>query len=207
MTEIANQANPWFSMWLKPRETIQAIVNRDPTFMVIPLAILSGISQTLDKASTKSLGDSFSLPGIFAFAIVVGVLSGIAGLYIFGYLLKITGKWLGGVSDMANIRAALAWSSVPVIWALLLWVPELLIFGKDLFTSSAPSIAARPVTYFGFLAIELIAAIWGVVIFCKALGQVQVFSAWRALGSAALAGLIIAVPIVLLVLLLASGIK
>jgi hypothetical protein len=172
----------------------------------MPLAVLAGISQVLDKASTRSLGDSMELPAIFIFASVAGALSGIASLYVFSYLLKISGKWLGGQSSTVNIRAAVAWSSVPIIWALLLWVPELLIFGKDLFTTDAPSITARPMVYFGFLALELVAAIWGAVVFCKALGQVQAFSAWRALSSAVLAILIVALPILLLALLIV-GIK
>ncbi|MGY0653103.1 YIP1 family protein [Luteimonas sp. A537] len=185
-------------MWSRPRETIQSIVSRDPTHLVVPLAALSGISEALDKASTKSLGDSMELPAIFALAIVAGAISGVVGLYILCYLLKLSGRWLGGKSSSVNIRAATAWSSVPIIWALLLWVPELLIFGKDLFTTAAPSITARPAVYFGFLGVELAIAIWGVVVFCKALGQVQAFSAWRALGSAVLAFFIVALPILLL---------
>jgi hypothetical protein len=201
MTELATQPRPWFSMWSRPRATIQSIVSRDPTHSVVPLAALSGISEALDKASTKSLGDSMDLPAIFVFAVVAGAISGVIGLYIFGYLLRISGKWLGGQSSSVNIRAAVAWSSVPIIWALVLWVPELLLFGKDLFTTAAPSITARPVVYFGFLSVELVVGIWSIVIFCKALGQVQAFSAWRALSSAVLAILIVALPILLLVLL------
>ena len=201
MTHVATQTNPWFSIWTKPRETIQSIVNRNPEYLVIPLAALAGVSEALDKASTKSVGDSLSLPGVFLLAVVAGSISGIIGLYIFGYLLKVTGKWLGGQSDAQNIRTAIAWSSVPVIWALLLWVPELLIFGNDLFTSPTPRVEAHPYVYFGFLGVELVIAIWSLMIFFKCLGQVQGFSAWRGLGSAVLALVLVLVPFLLLALI------
>lgn len=202
MTEFPAQPNPWFTIWTRPRATIQSIVSRDPTYLVIPLAALSGVSHTLDRASTKNLGDSFGLPALFAFSIVMGIISGIVGLYLFGFLLRVTGKWLGGQGSPVNIRAAIAWSSVPIVWALLLWVPELLVFGKDLFTTIAPSIADRPMVYLGFVSLELVAAIWGGVVLCKTLGQVQGFSAWRALGSLALAVLMFTAAILLMVVLL-----
>ena len=204
MNNAVKQPNPWFAMWLKPRETIQSIVNRNPTHLVIPLAIAVGISKSLDRASIKSLGDSFELPTLLAFCVVAGILFGIAGLYIFSYLLKITGNWFGGQSNLVNIRSALAWSSVPTVWALLLWVPQLIIFGKDLFTSSAPRIAEFPYVYFGFVTIESLIAIWGLVVFCKALGQVQKFSVWLALVSVVLSMLTITLPLLLLTYLLVS---
>lgn len=202
MTESAVAANPWFSMWLRPRETIQSIVSRDPTHLVLLLAMLSGISQALGKASTKNLGDSMALPAIFVVVAVAGSIGGIVGLYVFSYLLKISGTWLGGHSSLVDIRAAAAWSSVPIIWAMLLWVPELLIFGKDLFTADMASVEARPVVFFAFMGVEVVIGIWSWVTFCKALGQMQGFSAWRALGSAVLAILIVALPILLLLLAL-----
>ena len=53
---------------------------------------------------------------------------------------------------------------------------------------------------FGFAAIEISIGIWAFVVFLKCLGQVQCFSAWKALGNVVLAGLVIIIPIVVIVL-------
>lgn len=104
--------------------------------------------------------------------------------------------WRTGESE--QVRAAIAWSSVPLIWALLLWIPELVLFGQDLFTSSTPRLDANPllaVALIGFGLVELTIGIWAIVVFLKCLGQVQGFSAWRALGNALLAFLIFSRPL------------
>ena len=190
--------NPWLSMWTRPRATIQSIIERDPERSVILLAAPSGISQALDKASTKDAGDTYPLGAVLMFSIMGGVISGIITLYIGGFLLKHTGRWLGGNGSGVNVRAAIAWSSVPVAWGLLIWIPELVIFGEGLFTSSAESIAANQTLYFSFLAVEFAIAIWALVLMFKSLGQVHGFSAWRALGSSVIAICVVVVPLLLI---------
>ncbi len=106
---------------------------------------------------------------------------------------------------MEQVRAAIAWSSVPLIWALPLWIPELALFGQDLFTKATPRLDANPllaVALIGFGLVELIIGIWAIVVFLKCLGQVQGFSAWRALGNALLAFLIVFTVILIPILLI-----
>ena len=194
-------------MWLKPRETIQSIVDHNPKQSVLLLASLFGISKVLDKASFNNAADTTSLSGIFAIAIVGGSIYGIVSLYIGSFLIKHTGHWLGGKSNSENVRAAIAWSSVPVAWALLLWIPELAIFGKDLFTSTTPTMVAHPYLAKSLLAIELAIditiTIWTLVLLFRSLGQVHGFSAWKALGACLVAAPLFVVPILGFVLLVA----
>jgi hypothetical protein len=49
--------------------------------------------------------------------------------------------------------------------------------------------------------IELVLGIWSFVAVVKCLAEVQRFSAWRALGSIFLVGVLIAVPVVMLILI------
>lgn len=195
--------NPWISMWVKPRATIQKIVDTNPDHLVMVLAAISGFARVLDRASMKSLGDKYEWPIIFLIAAFLGPIGGIISLYIGGALIRWAGRWIGGSASTQNIQAALAWSSVPIVWALMLWIPELALFGQELFTTETPNIDASTVltfALFGFSAIELTIGIWTMVVFLKCLGQVQGFSAWKALGNVVLAGLVIIVPIVLVVL-------
>ena len=46
---------------------------------------------------------------------------------------------------------------------------------------------------------EVVGGIWTLVVYLKSLGQVQGFSAWKALGNSCLAGLVIIVPVAILV--------
>ncbi len=193
--------NPWISMWVEPRETIQQIISSNPTRTVLLLAALSGFGSALDKASIKSMGDTFELPIIFSIAAIAGPIGGILSLYLGGALVRWTGTWIGGVASSQNIRAALAWSSVPLIWALLIWIPELALIGDELFTSETPRMDASDTLLLAFLGlslIELVIAIWTLVVLLKSLGQVQGFSAWRALGNLLLSVLVIAVPILII---------
>jgi hypothetical protein len=87
---------------------------------------------------------------------------------------------------------------------MLLWVPELLLFGEELFTEATPRLDADPglqALLLAFVAAELLAVLWAFVLFLKCLGQVQDFSAWRALLNLLLPGVLIAVAIGLVVTL------
>ena len=194
--------NPWFSMWTKPRATIQEIVDRDPEHLVLALAAVAGFSGFLDRAAMRSMGDDFQWPTLVLIGAIVGPISGIVGLYLFGWLLRWTGDWIGGRASSREIRTAMAWSSVPIVWALVLWVPELALFGQELFTTETPRIDSNTnllVLFVLFGLVEMTVGIWAIVVFLKSLGQVQGFSAWKALGNSALAGLVILIPLLLVV--------
>jgi hypothetical protein len=169
---------------------------------VLAIAAVAGIGQTLNNASAKALGDHLDTVTIFVVALILGPLGGLLSLYVGGALLRWTGRWIGGGASQGEIRAALAWSSVPFVWSMLLWIPELLLFGGELFTTATPRMDGDPtlaLALLGFFVIELVIIVWTLVVYLKCLGQVQGFSAWRALGNSMLAGLVVVVPIALLV--------
>lgn len=201
-TDETPKLNPWTAIWTKPRATIQQIVDTDPTHWVLPLGALAGISSTLDQASIKSLGDQFNLPEILGIAIIGGILVGILMLFISGALLRLTGKWLGGVATQQQIRAAIAWSSVPLVFSMLLWIPQYALVGNELFTTETPILNSNPtllLATLGFMVLELVLAIWGLVIFLKCLGQVQKLSVWKALANAIITLALVLISIILVV--------
>jgi hypothetical protein len=166
--------------------------------MVLVLTSLAGLGYMLDNASSMSIGDKIAWPAILFFAALGGPIYGVVSLYLGGALLRWTGRWIGGRGTPQHIEAALAWSSVPLVWGLGLWLIELPLFGQDLFTTETPRIDERQFLQSAFIAIisiEKVIAVWAFIVFLKCLGQVQGFSAWRALGNAALAWGIIFVPL------------
>jgi hypothetical protein len=193
--------NPWFSIWTKPRATMQQIIETNPTGFVLLLAAVSGYGEALNQASINGAGDQLAWPLILVLAGIFGPIGGVIGLYLMGFIMHWTGRWIGGQASPQQLRAALAWASVPMIWCLLIWIPELMLFGQELFTSTEPNIESDPFLLsaaVGFGILETIIAVWAFIVCLHCLGQVQGFSAWRALANTVLAGLVVLGPILIL---------
>ena len=194
--------NPWFSMWLHPRRTIRRIVETNPDRLVLLLAAVGGIVEALINASSDSKGENMSLQAILLTALIGGPLMGVIGLWLGGALLRWTGGWIGGQADSRRIRATLAWANVPLVWSLLLWIPALLLFGAELFATATPILDASTMLSGLYMVFSFgigIVSIWAFVVFLHALGEVQGFSAWKALGNSILAGLVVLVPLLAIV--------
>lgn len=202
---LGRGATPFFTMWTRPRRTMRATLDTDPRRLVIPLAALAGFGNSLDNASGRSLGDGNNLP-VWAIVLLCAVLGGVGGIltvYAGGFLMRWTGRWLGGRASAVEVRSALAWSSVPLIFSLVLWIPELALLGRENFTTPMPTLDANPllfVPYSLLVLLEVAIGIWSLVVFLKALGEAHGFSAWRALGASVIAALLVVVPILAVVL-------
>ncbi len=190
--------NPWATIWTRPRATIRRIVETDVRYQVTFLAILSGALIWLERRwSNPSTAAAF--PMLVVIAVIVGAILGIVELYINGALLKWAGAALGGVGSYAEVRAALAWSRVPVIvafsigiLAILLGTDGPMLGGDGEFSNSGASVTLLH----GALVL------WGFVVMLKCIGEVHRFSVWRALGSILLIVLAIASVLVAMMLLL-----
>jgi len=199
--------NPWLSIWRQPRATIQQIVDTDLSKHVALFAAGAGFFSSLDRASMRSLGDDYPWLVIVGISAILGPVGGLIFLYLFGALLKWTGRWLGGQAALDGIHAAIGWACWTAICAGLVWIPELALFGEEMFTTQTPRIDSDPWLAIALVAmsvLELAMGIWIVVIFCKCLGQVQRFSAWKALGNSALAFLVLFAPFIAIGIVFAS---
>jgi Yip1 domain len=196
--------NPFLTIWTRPRATIRGIVDTNPFLHVIPLALVRGIVQTIDRAVQQNAGVALSLPTILALAVFLGPLGGLIGLFVGGWFTRTSGRWLGGSATPEQVRAAIAWSSVPDLATIPILMIQIGLFGREMFTLQKPTIWSDPLhgailVVSGLL--EAVLGIWSFVILLKCVGEVQGFSAWRALGSFILIGVIIIVPIMLLLVL------
>ncbi len=188
MDNSENQAlNPWISIWIKPRLTIQRIVDSNPKYMVHVLASVYGFIGLLNAMGESGVGDHLEWPVIFIAAAPLGVLYGLIVTYITGALIYWTGKWIHGKATFQEVLAAIAWSYVPIIWTLLLLIPELAILGQEFFTTASPTIESGPfsvrVLLYSYESLKIIIIFWSIFVTLQCLGQVQGFSAWKALGN------------------------
>jgi len=192
---------PWFSIWVKPRKTIRQILDRNPAQFVLLLSALSGIYRFLEQAAKRSLGDHFSLLGILILSVIAGSLIGMISVYISAAFFRWVGSWLGGTATSAEVRCAIAWSSVPDVVQIIIFCPVIILVGRDYFTSSADWItpwAALLILAIG--AIGMILFIWRGMIFVSVLAEVHQFSFWKGLLTAVLGLLIVIIPVGLLLI-------
>jgi len=197
-----SKENPFFTIWTRPRATIRGIVNINPAYLVILLTIASGIVQALNDAVRINAGDNLSLQAVLVTALVRGSIGGLIFLYVGAWFVGLSSSWLGGRADSGEVRAAMAWSSVPIVATIPIWLIQLAVAGREMFTTEMPNVVANPALSVFMIVttvIEVLLAIWSFVLFLKTLGEVQGFSAWRALASLFLIMVIVLVPIVLLV--------
>ena len=148
--------------------------------MIILLACFAGFSEILVSASRFNLGDHISIPLIFVFAVLLGPVIGVTGLLVAALLLRWTGTWLGGKTTYSMVRAAIAWSFVPVICYSVLWIPQYLLLGSVLFESRVVLYGSKAhLIIVGFNVFRLIIVIWSVVIFLNCLSEVQKLPVWK----------------------------
>lgn len=203
--EAPKPSNPWLDIWIRPRATIRSIVAYDPDYKVNLIVGLVGILTVLDKASNKNLGDKISLSSILFIAIIFGPIFNIIRLHIMSGLISWTGSKIGGQAQSREIRTALAWSEVPNllafgIWAIYLALVGDMMFKDDMVFETDAEVKTAEFVLLGGYTVATFLGLWCLVIKLKALGEVQGFSAIRALGNLILASLVIVIPILCLAL-------
>lgn len=193
-----SEENLLFTIWFKPKSTLEYILKFCPDKFVIPLLILGGISRAFDQASNKNYGDSQSLFSVIFLAIIGGGLFGWISYYLYIWLLDVSGKWLQGKGSFSELKTITAWSLVPSIFSLVFLIPEIIIFGIDLFRSEmsgANGIKESILYILGLL--EFTCGIWTLVIFIKGVSIVQDFSTSKSILNAIL-------PLFMLLILILS---
>jgi hypothetical protein len=192
--------NPWISMLTKPRQTIRQIIVTNPEQGVILLALLSGLA-SIDAERIQRMGRELPVGIVVALYVVFAPLLSLLGLYIGGALMRWTGSWLGGTAESREVRAALAWGNVPMIYVIPAVLAQVaLIVARP----NALEDASLSVVFLILGVIEFAAAIWGMIVMSKALGEVHGFSAWRGFSTMLLGILIVVAPIIVIVMFIAA---
>ena len=115
----SHQINPWGKLWIHPRTTLRAILDTNPYRIIIWLALVGGMVSSLSwlavfwmRTPHRAIYHNY-LPYIGL--IVLGGLVGIFYLYLGGWLLKVTGSWLGGKGRFTDVKCAVGWANYPYI--------------------------------------------------------------------------------------------
>lgn len=163
------------------------VVASSPKYLIFTLAVLTGVAEVVGNAGYFAFGETFGTPLTILLVLVTGSILGVLALYVGGTLLQWSGRWLGGQASLDEIQIALAWSTVPRIATLPILLLAILLNDQGLVAFG---------TY--VLPIIILLDFWSVVLLVICLGELQRFSALKALGSIALAVLCILLPIAII---------
>jgi signal peptidase I len=105
------------------------------------------------------------------FVIAAGVF-GIVWLYPSALILSWIGRWLGGGASTLQLRAVLAWSTVPTILGFLI----------ALAISFALEASGRADAWGGRLLVAMVFELWSIIVFLLMLAGVQHFGLWRTIA-------------------------
>jgi hypothetical protein len=202
--DAAQSGSPYLGIWTAPRATIRQIVDTNPRYRVIFLIVLGtevavagGLLIGMPKGS-QELGTSLSPETaqyvwrlLLVAMLVVGPLFAVISLYASGALMRWAGAMLGGTADSVQVRAAIAWSSIPSIAGAAVNVLGLAfgVIGVPVQPQKFEGLRTVAAQFNGLSVILAILAIWGAVIWLKCLGEVHGFSAWKALGASLIGAL------------------
>lgn len=191
-------------IWTAPREVFKYINDHNYDKYVKLLLILSGISSFFDRASMKNFGDSMSLWAVIAICIIGGGLLGWISTYIYAALMNWTGKWLNGEGNTTSILQMLSYAMIPSIFSMVFLIPQIFIYGNDLFQSdgdiSSASLASNVVVY-SLMFLEFIVGVLTFVLFVIGTSEVQKLSIGKAVLNVLLPVFVIIIPIGLIFLL------
>lgn len=188
--------NPWISIWTSPRKTIAHIVSQNPKRGLWLLAAIYGFLSLLNGFQSSALGNAAHAILIIILAIIFSPVWGMIIFGIWSWVVYRIGKLLKGQSSFAFVRAAFAWSCVPLVINIALWILLVLIFGTALFQSDP--LTGSMGLLLGVLVIKVVVLVWSLVIFINALAEVQKISIGRSIANIVLAWIAIALVITLI---------
>jgi hypothetical protein len=191
-------------IWVTPRPVFQFIHENQYEKFKIPLLLLAGIGSSFNRAASNNSGDDMSLPVLILVCVFFGGLLGWISYYLYSALISWTGKWLDGDAGTDSVFRVFAYSMIPSVAALVLLIPQLLIYGNALFRSDGDIVGGsliENIIFYGSLLIEFGLGIWTIVLTVIGVSVVQRFGIGKAILNLILPILVIVGPLIFLFVL------
>lgn len=116
----------------RPRETMRRILDR-PDRWSLQIVFLAFVCASVNDIDARHLAGIYPgihlLPGLaaLALAIILGGFLWIVTLFILSGIATIIGRYMGGQAKARDVRAALAWAMVPIVWSPVYRLPLVLL--------------------------------------------------------------------------------
>ncbi len=175
--------NPWWSIWLKPKETIRAIVIHDKKYQFTLLSAFYGFLYLLNLAPLYMKGNQDSVLLTLIVSLILAIPVGWIVLSITSLVIFWVGKLIQGKASYYEVRAAFSWSSVPTFFNIIVILFFLSMFGGTIYDTNmikSLSIMGMNVAFLPTF-FQWILGIWVFVLLLHTLVEVQRVSIWMAL--------------------------
>jgi len=114
--------SPWISIWTNPGPTIRDIIDTNPKLAFRSLSFIYGLSFLLPYTISLAVYLKSYLFLSFLLPLIIAPFFGALLIYFYSWILRFTGKWLGGKAPKEHVRAAFAWSCVPLLPQIFLTI-------------------------------------------------------------------------------------
>jgi len=172
MTEMENAgpASPWVTIWLSPRQTIETIVATRPTYLVLPLVMLGMAAGVYVQVVSSGFAGQLDDWRLGLGLVVASGIFGLIWLYPSAAILSGIGKLLGGQATARQLRAVIAWSTVPAIFGAAISI-AIILAAK---AAGGGMLADKILPWVGIAF-----SAWAAIVFMLMLGRVEHFGFWR----------------------------
>ncbi|MAE07440.1 MAG: hypothetical protein CL661_01620 [Bacteroidetes bacterium] len=191
---ILSDKDIFTKIWTSPRLVFKYLNDNKYDNYVYILLFLAGITRAFDKASLKDMGDNQSLLAVVLISIILGGLFGWITFYIYAALMSWTGEWLDGKGDAKSLLRIISYGMLPSIVALLLLIPQIALFGNEIFQSDIDitnSGLFSIIIYYLTTFSEVVLGFWTLVLLVIGISEVQKTSIWKSILNMIFPGLII----------------
>jgi Yip1 domain len=156
----------WLMIFFRPRSTIRRILDSGKTTAELPLVMIFGLDCVLPTAFRQYRAGKMAFKEILFKFLGQGLGGPVIGLFVLGFVIWLTGRWIGGKASQKEIRTAMAWASIPFIPLLLV---ELLAIGFfDISLGMGPRTRPQAYALIGVLIVKLVFGVWGLFLWANA---------------------------------------
>jgi hypothetical protein len=191
----------------RPRETMRRVLDGGRDRWAIQVVLLATFCSAVSDTDIRHLHTALPELGLgstIALAIlllIVDALCWVGFLYLIALAVTLVGRRLEGHAEVADVRAALAWSVAPAVWSALLRIP-LAVYAYRLVPPAAEprkvllDFVANGGCTFAILALtfEILLYAWVAWVASSTVGEALRFSSWKGLATLAI---VAAAPIVI----------
>lgn len=180
------------TIWMlveSPRRAMKRIVLARYKNYVFVLSALLGISLAYTVMWYRNLGKVFNdLFVILLGGLLAGPVAGILFVLLCSMVLAVCARMLGGKATVRNTRAVVAYSAVPIVFALVFVLPvEVAVFGLSFFDNNPSPLVLKPVEYVTLIGLDVLATLWSWVLLVEGIVVANGFTRLKS----AMAGLVV----------------
>jgi hypothetical protein len=118
-----------FTILYRPRQTMRRILDSGGDRWAVPIVLLAFLCASVNDPDIRHTADAlpntklFPVLAIVALALLCVAVAWVLALFVMSWIAAPVGRMLGGTGTVADVRAALAWGMVPIIWSVSYRIP------------------------------------------------------------------------------------